>query len=66
MRKPSLYNHVAGLEGIRRELVLMGLRELRRTLSSASVGVSGEAGIFALSQAFRVLSKNILAFMVRR
>lgn len=58
VRKPSLYNHVAGLEGIRRELVLMGLRELGRALSHASVGVSGEAAIFAIGQAYRVFVKE--------
>lgn len=58
VRKPSLYNHVAGLEGIRRELVLMGLRELGRALSHAAVGKSGEAGIFALGQAYRVFVKE--------
>jgi AcrR family transcriptional regulator len=58
VRKPSLYNHVAGLEGVRRELVLLGLRELGRALSHASVGVSGEAAIFALGQAYRVFVKE--------
>lgn len=58
VRTPSLYNHVAGLEGIRRELVLMGLRELGRALSHASVGVSGEAAVVALGQAYRVFVKE--------
>ena len=58
VRKPSLYNHVAGLEGIRRELVLVGLRELGRALSRAAVGVSGEAAICALGQAYRVFVKE--------
>ena len=58
VRKPSLYNHVAGLEGVRRELVLKGLRELGRTLSRATVGVSGEAAIFALGQAYRDFVKR--------
>ena len=58
VRKPSLYNHVAGLEGIRRELVLMGLRELGRTLSHATEGESGEAAIFALGHAYRIFVKE--------
>lgn len=58
VRKPSLYNHVAGLEGIRRELVLTGLRELGRVLSRATVGVSGEAAILALGQAYRTFVKE--------
>ena len=58
VRKPSLYNHVAGLEGIRRELVLTGLRELGRALSRATVGVSGEVAILALGQAYRTFVKE--------
>ena len=58
VRKPSLYNHVAGLEGIRRELVLMGLRELGRALSSAAAGVKGEAAVFALAGAYRAFVKE--------
>lgn len=58
VRKPSLYNHVAGLEGIRRDLVLMGLRELGRALSRATVGVSGEAALSALGQAYRDFVKE--------
>ncbi|MBA3390039.1 MAG: WHG domain-containing protein [Rubrobacter sp.] len=58
VRKPSLYNHVAGIGGIRRELVLKGLRELRRVLSSASAGEDGEAGIFALAESYRAFVKE--------
>lgn len=58
VRKPSLYNHVAGLGGIRRELVLRGLRELGLVLSSASAGEDGEAGIFALAGAYRAFVKE--------
>ncbi len=58
VRKPSLYNHIAGLDGIRRELVLKGLRELGRVLSSTSSGEDGEAGIFALAEAYRSFVKE--------
>ena len=53
VRKPSLYNHVAGLGGLRRELALMGLRELGRSLSRAAAGKAGEEGLFALAEAYR-------------
>ena len=36
VRTPSLYNHVAGLEGLRRELALLGTRELGRRLGRAA------------------------------
>lgn len=58
VRKPSLYNHVAGLGGIRRELALKGLRDLGQVLSSASTGRDGEAGLFSLAEAYRAFVKE--------
>lgn len=58
VRTPSLYNHVAGLEGLKRELALMGLRELGRRLSRAAVGKAGELGIFAIAEAYRQFAKE--------
>ena len=53
IRTPSLYNHVAGLGGLRRELALMGVRELGRRLSRAAAGKAVDEGIFGLAQAYR-------------
>ncbi len=53
VRKPSLYNHVAGVGDLKRELALVGLRELGRGLSRAAVGKAGEEGLFALARAYR-------------
>ena len=58
VRKPSLYNHVEGLSGLRRELALMGLRELGRSLARAAAGKAGEEGIFALAGAYRSFVKE--------
>ena len=58
VRKPSLYNHVAGLEDLKRELALLGLRELGRRLSRAAVGKAGEEGIFAIAEAYRQFVKD--------
>jgi AcrR family transcriptional regulator len=44
IRTPSLYNHVAGLEGLRRELALMGVRELGQRLSRAAAGKAADEG----------------------
>ena len=41
VRPPSLYNHVAGLDAIRRELTLRGLRELHDALAAAEVRRGG-------------------------
>ena len=58
IRKPSLYNHVAGIGDLRRELALAGLRELGRSLSRAAAGKAGEEGLFALAEAFRAFVKQ--------
>jgi AcrR family transcriptional regulator len=53
VRTPSLYNHVAGLPGLRRDLALLGTRELCARLSRATIGKSGDAAVQALCQAYR-------------
>jgi AcrR family transcriptional regulator len=58
IRKPSLYNHVAGIGDLRRELALAGLRELGRSLSRAAAGKAGEDGLFALAEAYRDFVKQ--------
>jgi len=58
VRKPSLYNHVAGLGDLRRELALLGLRELGRSLSRAAVGKAGHEGLFVLAEAYRAFVKQ--------
>ena len=58
VRKPSLYNHISGLEDLRRELAITGLRELGRRLSRAAAGRAGEEGLFALAEAYRRFVKE--------
>jgi AcrR family transcriptional regulator len=53
MRLPSLYNHVDGLAGLRRELALLGVRELGEQVSRAAIGKSGDAAVLALAHAYR-------------
>lgn len=50
---PSLYKHVRGLEGLRRDLAVLALRELTATLSRAAVGRAGRDALCALAVAFR-------------
>jgi AcrR family transcriptional regulator len=52
VRTPSLYNHVAGLPGLHRELALLGTRELIAALTRATIGKSADDAIFALAEAF--------------
>ena len=56
VRTPSLYNHVAGLDGLRRELALLGLRELTAELEGAVAGTRGDAALVALADAYRAFA----------
>jgi AcrR family transcriptional regulator len=58
VRTPSLYNHVAGLEGLRRELALLGTRELGRRLGRGAVGKTTDEAIFAMGRAYRDFVKE--------
>jgi AcrR family transcriptional regulator len=58
VRTPSLYNHVAGLEGLRRELALLGTRELGRRLGRAAVGKTTDEATFAMGKAYRDFVKE--------
>ncbi|WP_445150341.1 WHG domain-containing protein [Baekduia sp. Peel2402] len=53
VKSPSLYNHVAGREGLLRGIALLGLSELAAALRDAAVGRSGDDALLAASQAYR-------------
>jgi len=53
IRLPSLYNHVAGLPGLRHELALKGVRELAHLLGRAAMGKSDDAALEAIAHAYR-------------
>ena len=50
---PSLYNHIDGLPGLRRELTLVGLRQLCDAISRAAIGKAGDEAVLAIAQAYR-------------
>ena len=58
VRSPSLYNHVAGLDGLRRELALLGLRELTARLAAAVDGKSGQDALVALAESYREFARE--------
>ena len=58
VRTPSLYNHVAGQEGLRRELALLGVRELAIRLGRAAIGKAADDAIIALADAYRAFAKE--------
>jgi len=53
VRPPSLYNHIAGQEGLRRELALLGIRDLVGRMGRAAMGKSGDAAVEAIADAYR-------------
>jgi AcrR family transcriptional regulator len=53
VRSPSLYNHVDGLDGLRRAIALRALRELHDTLRDAATGRAGAEALVALAEAYR-------------
>jgi AcrR family transcriptional regulator len=58
IRTPSLYNHVDGLAGLRRELALLGIHELGRRLGRAAIGKTTDEATFAIARAYREFVKE--------
>jgi AcrR family transcriptional regulator len=50
---PSLYKHVRGLDGLRRDLAVLAMRELTTALSRTAVGRSGRDALHAIADAYR-------------
>jgi AcrR family transcriptional regulator len=53
VRSPSLYNHVAGREGLLRGIAVQSVRDLGGAMRRAATGRSGTAAIAAVAQAQR-------------
>lgn len=53
VRTPSLYNHVGGLDDLRRRLTLRALDALGTRLQQAAVGRAGDDAIRAIAGAYR-------------
>ena len=56
VRAPSLYNHVGGLEDLRRRLTLRGIEELGAAVQRAAVGRSRDDAVRALARAHRLFA----------
>lgn len=50
---PSLYKHIGGIEALRRELRIRGLKELAGALADAAVGKAAGAALTAMAHAYR-------------
>lgn len=53
VRTPSLYNHVGGLEDVRRRVTVQAIDALGTALQRATVGRAGDAALRAMSTAYR-------------
>lgn len=50
---PGLYKHIDSLDSIKRDLAVLGVRELTATMSAAAVGRSGRDALHAMAGAYR-------------
>jgi AcrR family transcriptional regulator len=52
IKTPSLYNHIEGMSGLRKDLARLGIQKLIERLTDAAFGKSGEDAIHAFGQAY--------------
>jgi AcrR family transcriptional regulator len=50
---PSLYKHIGGLDALKRDLAVLGVRELTAALSAAAVGRARSDALHAVADAYR-------------
>ncbi len=50
---PGLYKHIDSLDGLRRDLAVLGVRELTAAMAGAAVGRSGRDALHAIAAAYR-------------
>lgn len=53
VRQPSLYKHVDGMDGLRRDLALLGLGQLAEAFAKAAVGRTGREALAEVAGAYR-------------
>jgi AcrR family transcriptional regulator len=58
VRTPSLYNHVSGLEDVRRRLALRGVIELGAAMRAAAVGRARDDALIAMAHAYRAYARR--------
>jgi AcrR family transcriptional regulator len=58
VRTPSLYNHVAGLPGLKRDLALYCLRDVFDRITQATVGKSRSEAIFAFANTYLAYARE--------
>lgn len=58
IRSPSLYNHIDGLQDIRRLLAIYGLEQLRSELMRAAIGRAGDDAIREMAKAYMAFARS--------
>lgn len=58
VRLPSLYKHVGSLAELRRDVAVLGARELLEALTGAAIGRSGPPALHALADAYREFAER--------
>jgi AcrR family transcriptional regulator len=58
VRTPSLYNHVAGLPGLKHDLAIYCLHDLLDRITRATIGKSHAEAIVALANAYRAYARE--------
>ncbi|MEI7025018.1 TetR/AcrR family transcriptional regulator [Paenibacillus sp. y28] len=52
IRPPSLYNHINGLNGLRKKLAIYSIQRLTAAIQHAAVGHSGDEAVHAVGEAY--------------
>jgi AcrR family transcriptional regulator len=58
IKTPSLYNHVDGMPGIRKDLADWSLSRMKEQLADAAIGVSGEEALMAMGLAYLAFARK--------
>jgi len=58
VRAPSLHHHVGSLDGLRREIALVGAGKLHAALAAARQGLTGTQALAAVARAYRKFARK--------
>ncbi|MFT7581217.1 MAG: AcrR family transcriptional regulator [Myxococcota bacterium] len=58
IKPPSLYNHISGLDALRRDVALRGAEELGQRLGAAAMGRAGRTALHAIAAEVRSYASN--------
>ncbi|MBL4930690.1 TetR-like C-terminal domain-containing protein [Clostridium paridis] len=58
IKTPSLYNHINGIQDLRKKLSIYSIRKLREDMANAAIGKSGDDAVHALADAYTSFSKK--------